>query len=60
MSNESRQLSHMSARDMKLSGAVLGRVGVAAPVLAADEGLLVTVDATNCVPGLDDRTAKDA
>ena len=24
MSNESRQLSHMSARDMKLSGAVLG------------------------------------
>ena len=29
MSNESRQLSHMSARDMKLSGAVLGRVGVA-------------------------------
>jgi len=60
MSNESRQLSHMSARDMKLSGAVLGRVGVAAPVLAADERLLVTVDATNCVPSLDDRTAKDA
>jgi len=50
----------MSARDMKLSGAVLGRVGVAAPVLVADEGLLVTVDATNCVPSLDDRTAKDA
>lgn len=40
MSNESRELSHMSARDMKLSGAVLGRVGVAAPVLAADEGSL--------------------